>query len=231
MGGVRSDLCHDIAFDIWQWATEQQIWVSVAHIPGSENVVVGTNSRIFKRSSEWKLGERVFKYIVSTFGKPDIDLFASRINHQLSNYVSWRPDPGAKAVDAFSINWSPTYNYCFPPFSRILKVLQKIQQDKAQAIVVVPYWVTQDWFPVLLGMLVDHSLIMIASLDLLYLPTHQTIPHSLHPSFKLLVAHISGVTSIHKIFLQQHNIYSCPFAENQPGRDITHCCNSICYQM
>ena len=170
-------------------------------------------------------------HCVSIFGKPDIDLFASRINHQLSNYVSWRPDPGAKAVDAFSINWSPTYNYCFPPFSRILKVLQKIQQDKAQAIVVVPYWVTQDWFPVLLGMLVDHSLIMIASLDLLYLPTHQTIPHSLHPSFKLLVAHISGVTSIHKIFLQQHNIYSCPFAENQPGRDITHCCNSICYQM
>ena len=151
MGGIRSDLCDEVAFDIWQWAAEQQIWVSAAHIPGSENVVADKNSRIFERSSEWKLRESMFKHIVSIFGKPDIDLFASRINHQLSNYISWRPDPGAKAVDAFSINWSPTYNYCFPPFSIILKVLQKTQQDKAQAIVVVPYWTTQNWFPVLLG--------------------------------------------------------------------------------
>ena len=71
----------------------------------------------------------VFKQIVSTFSKPDIDLFASRINHQLSNYISWRPDLGAKAVNAFSIKWSPTYSYCFPPFSIILKVLQKVQQE------------------------------------------------------------------------------------------------------
>ena len=122
----------------------------------------------------------MFKQIVSTFGKPYINLFASRIHHQVSNYISWKPDPGAKAVDTFSINWSPTYNYCFPPFSIILKVLQKTQQDKDQAIVVVPYWTTQNWFPVLLRMLVDHPLIMKASLSILYLPTHPTIPHPLH---------------------------------------------------
>ena len=135
---------------------------------------------MFERSSEWKLREGVFKQIVNTFSKPDIDLFASRINHPLSNYISWRSDPGAQAVDAFSINCSPTYNYCFPPFSIILKVLQKIQQDKPQAIVVVPYWTTQNWFLVLLGILVDHPLIMTASLNILYLPTHPTTPHPLH---------------------------------------------------
>ena len=115
---------------------------------------------MFERSSEWKLTDGVFKQIVSTLGKLDIDLFSSRINHQFSNFISWRADPGAKAVDTFFINWSPTHNYCFPPFSIILKVPQKIQQEKAQAIVVVPYWTTQNWFLVLLGMLVDHHLIM-----------------------------------------------------------------------
>ena len=128
---------------------------------------------MFERSSEWKLKESVFKQIVSTFGKPDIDLFASRINHQLSNYISWRPDAGAKAVDAFSINWSPTYNYCFQSFSIIQKVLQKIQRE-ARAIVVVPYWTTQNWFFVLLGMLIDCPLILKASLSILYLPTRPT---------------------------------------------------------
>ena len=150
---------------------------------------------------------------------------------------------GAKALDAFSINWSPTYNYCFPLFNMILKVLQRKQQDKAQAIVVVPYWTTQNWFPVLLGMLVDHPLIMIPSLNTLYLPTHPTTPHPpLHLKLKLLLTHMSGVTSTHKMFLQQQNIYSCPLGETQPGKDITKCCNSemiflggkkpiICYQM
>ena len=160
--------------------------VSAAHIPGSENVIVDKNSRMFERSSEWKVMEGVFKQIVNTFSKPDIDLFESRINHQLSNYTSWRPDPGAKAVDAFSINWSPNYNYCFPPFSIILKVFQKIQQDKTQVIVLVQYWATQTWFLILLGMLVDHLLIMTASLNILYLPTHPTTPHPLHPKLKLL---------------------------------------------
>ena len=152
--------------------------------------------------SEWKLTEGVFKQIVNTFSKPDNDLFASRINHPLSNYISWRPDPGAQALDAFSINCSPTYNYCFPPFSIILKVLQKIQQDKPQAIVVVPYWTTQNWLLVLLGMLVDHPLIMTASLNIVCLPTHPTTPHPLHPKLKLLVAHISGEISSYKLFLQ-----------------------------
>ena len=241
MGGIRSDSCDDIAFDIWQWEAERQIWISAAHIPGFENVVADKISRIFERSSEWKPRESVFKHIVNISGKPEIDLFASTINHQLSNYFSWRPHPGAKSVDVFSINWLLTCNYCFPPFI-ILKFLQKIHQDKAQAIVVVPYWTTQNWFPVLLGMLVDHPLIMTASLNILYLPTHPTTPHPLHPKLKLLVAHISGVTLSHKMFLKLHNIYSCPLGENQPGEDITQCCNSgmisvggkkpiICYQM
>ena len=68
MGAIRSDLCDDIAFNIWQWAAERQIWVSAAHIPGSKNVVADKNSRIFEWSSEWKLRESVFKHIVSIFG-------------------------------------------------------------------------------------------------------------------------------------------------------------------
>ena len=47
MGGIRSDLCDDIAFDIWQWAAEQQLWISAAHISGSENVIADKNSRMF----------------------------------------------------------------------------------------------------------------------------------------------------------------------------------------
>ena len=103
-----------------------------------------------------------------------------------------------------------TMSYCFPPFSITLKVLENIQQDQAQAIVVVLYWNTHNWFLVLLGILVDHPLTMTASLNMLYLPTHPAIPHPLHFKLKLLVAHISEEILSDKMFLQQHNIFSCP---------------------
>ena len=51
------------------------------------------NYKMFERSSEWKLIEGVFKQFVTTFRKPDIYLFASRINYHLPNYVFWRPEP------------------------------------------------------------------------------------------------------------------------------------------
>ena len=104
LGRIRSDLLDDIASDIWQWVAERQIWISAAHIPGSEYVIANKNSRIFEWSSEWKLTEDMFKQIVTSFGRPDIDLFASRINHQLPNYLSWIPNPGAQAADAFPMN-------------------------------------------------------------------------------------------------------------------------------
>ena len=85
---------------------------------------------------------------------------------------------------------------------------------------------TQSWLLVLLGLLLDHRLIMTASLSILYVPTHPTTPHSLHHKLKLLVAHISGEISSHKMFLQQRNIFSCRIGENKPGEDITQCCNS-----
>ena len=43
---------------------------------------------MFEWLSEWKLTENVFKQTATKFGKPDVDLFASRINHQSPNYIS-----------------------------------------------------------------------------------------------------------------------------------------------
>ena len=63
---------------------------------------------------------------------PVIDLFASRINKQLEQYVSYRPDPHAAGVDAFTLTWTKLTFYAFPPFSLIANVLSKIKNEKAR---------------------------------------------------------------------------------------------------
>ena len=69
----------------------------------------------------------MFKKIVRTFDfEPEIDLFASSLNYQVGNYISWFPDPKANIIDAFSIDWTNKTFYSFPPFSLIGATLAKI---------------------------------------------------------------------------------------------------------
>ena len=58
----------------------------------------------------------MFKWVSQALFVPNIDLFASRLNFQTSVYVSWCPDPGAWAVDAFSFCWREFKPYIFPSF-------------------------------------------------------------------------------------------------------------------
>ena len=137
MGSTKSDNCNKVVFKIWQFCIKNNIWLNSAHIPGCNNVVADWESRNFsKHDTEWMLDQDNLKSSLSDLQfKPDIDLSASRLNNQFVVYCSFKPDPGAADVDAFSISWSNLDFYCFPPFSCILTVLQKIKQEKATGAV------------------------------------------------------------------------------------------------
>lgn len=63
------------------------------------------DSRILNIETEWSLSDQAFKLIVKSFGPFDIDLFASLINNKVETYISWFPDPGSLAIDAFTLSW------------------------------------------------------------------------------------------------------------------------------
>ena len=88
----------------------------------------------------------LFEKICHKWGTPDIDLFANRLNCKVTRYCSWKPDPGAVAIDALTEDWSGKFFYAFPPFNMIGRVLRKVENDKAEGILVVPFWPTQHWF-------------------------------------------------------------------------------------
>ena len=102
----------------------------------------------------------LFQKLSQRFYIPRVDLFASRLNHQVATFVSWKPEPEAQVVDAFSINWQDIMFYAFPPFSVLGRVLSKIKEAQASGILVLPLWPTQPWFPVMLDLLVVHPLLI-----------------------------------------------------------------------
>jgi hypothetical protein len=110
-----------LARQVWLWCIERNIWVTAAHVAGVANAVDYHDkaSREFNDTTEWALHHEVFGQISQTFFLPEVDLFASRLNHKVEKYISWKPDPQAYAVDAFTQNWADMKFYAFPPFSLI----------------------------------------------------------------------------------------------------------------
>ena len=122
--------------------------IEAYHVPGSSNVRADFLSRNHYRNIEWKLHPTVFLWVSQSLFVPDIDLFASRLNFQTQRYVSWFPDPGAFAVDAFSLSWKDFKPYIFPLFSLIGRILHKLKLEEVlDAIVIAPLWPTAHWYP------------------------------------------------------------------------------------
>ena len=209
MGGTHSREYNSIAKDIWQWCIDKQAWLTAAYIPGTKNVEADRESRLFADNKEWMIRPDIFRKIADIWGEPSTDLFATRINHQVSCYVSWKPDPGATFIASFSITWDKQLSVCaFPPFSLITRCLQKIQTDSAEGFMIVPMWPTQSWYPKLLHMLVDVPRI---------LPSHQTslqtpgMKQGFHPLAKklvLIVCRLSGSPTRYRDFLKRQPLLS-----------------------
>ena len=183
--------------------------VLAVHLPGSDNVKADEDSRVDQREIEWKLDPEVFLAVQDKLGVADnIDLFASRVNFQLERYVAWQPDPSSWATDAFSLDWSEFSPYCFPPFSLIPRVLQRLELARADCTLIAPLWTTQAWYTKLLRLLVD--------IPILLPKTRKLVTHPLtgecHPALnksRLMACRLSGQHSKIQAFRERLQTLYC----------------------
>lgn len=201
MGGIQFPELNGVAREIWQWCEMRNIWIYASYIKSSDNSEADKESRRISPETEWSLAPVAFEKIVSVFGLPDIDLFASTNNKKCDKFVSWGRDSDAFAIDAFTLNWKKFFFYAFPPFSLIPKVLQKIVSDQASGIVIVPFWKTQPWYPLYTSLLTKEPILFKPNTDLL---SFYNRSHPLSQNLTLVAGFLSGVpTSGNNYQLQQ----------------------------
>ena len=97
------------------------------------------------------------------------------------------------------MSWKEYYFYAFPPFSVIAACLQKIEQDQATGVLLVPVWQTQPWFTPLLHLLVDNPVLLPQSTHLLTQP-HNHALHPLRRQLRLMACMLSGKVSSREVF-------------------------------
>jgi len=200
MGGTRSQNLMRVTCEMWDWCLQKGITLSGSHLPGISNQTADWESREVQTSAEWKLNAISFCKICTYLGPCRTDLFATRLNAQLDNYISWRPDPGAMLTDAFQTSWKELEGYAFPPFALIGRCLQKVRTEQSTIVLVAPVWQNQVWFPMLLDLAVEFPLLLAHSNDLLLDPKDQ--PHPLVRTNRLRLAawKISGNNTQQQVF-------------------------------
>lgn len=225
-GGKIPEL-HSLAKEIWMWCINRNIWLSVAHIPGKNNIEADLLSRQINDDTEWAVKPTVFEQIQNKMGHTNIDLFASRLNCKHDCYISYRPDPHAFAIDAFSVNWNDYNGYIFPPFSLLGRIIQKIKADKVDNVLLIaPLWPTQVWFPPLLHQVFQKPRIL--PLGSIYLPQDEKRKHTIK-TMRLAAFRLSGNNSKVKEFQNTLLTYSCDRGEIQQANNMGVISTDGCY--
>ena len=91
--------------------------------------------------------------IVLHFGlRPDRDAFADAGN---ARFERWYGPGSVEGEDAFERDWGEELLWINPPFNMFNKVLDKIQSDRAHAILIIPRWSARVFLRRAWGMAVD----------------------------------------------------------------------------
>ena len=87
--GMKSGSLCALLWRILSWCTRKQVTLKARHIPGRLNVIGDKLSRLGQTiQTEWSLHPEVFKAICSRWHQPQVDLFATRFNNELPQFVS-----------------------------------------------------------------------------------------------------------------------------------------------
>ena len=147
-GGMRSGSLCALLWRLLCWCNLRQIVLKARHIPGRLNVIADKLSRQGQViQTEWSLHQEIFDILCRTWHYPQVDMFATRYNCKLVQFVSPIPDPKAWSVDALTMSWEGLDMYLLPPVSLMGKVVSKLSDHwYHRAILIAPGWPNMPWF-------------------------------------------------------------------------------------
>ena len=183
VGSVKSIEMDNEGQLIWEFISTQNNWLTATHILGVFNENADRELRKQELRTEWMLNRRDVHYVTKKLNvSPSIDLFVSRLNTQLFEFTSYRPDPESKAVNDFTQCSTDLKFYVFPPFVCLSRVIQKIWLDGAEGILVVPDWPNQLWYSQSCNT-ITKDVLLSPRQDILLSATDPNISHPLHQTY------------------------------------------------
>jgi hypothetical protein len=139
-----STLLHPLKL-ILEFLETSNLQIQANYIPGIDNTTADRLSRL-SRSGDYQVKQSVFNKALQILQTEiQIDLFATRANRKVINFVSIDRDEEAIGRDAFSMAWRGTLPLIHPPIPLLLRCLRKVQEEQVRGVVIAPAWRGQPW--------------------------------------------------------------------------------------
>ena len=148
-GSMKRHL-HELAIQIYKFACQNSIDIFMEWIPRKENERADLLSRIVDRD-DWSVSQSLFKFLNHVWGPFTIDRFADSNNTKLIKFNSKFWSPNSSGVDAFAYSWVGENNWLVPPIYLITRCLRYIQHRRVKATLIVPYWPSAVFWPLLVN--------------------------------------------------------------------------------
>ena len=134
---MSSVLCR-MAAEVVLWIERHLVSLMTRYIPGKKNIVADQVSRPDQvLPTEWSLLPRVFEEICRVFGRPHLDLFATRANAKLPLFIYPVPDSMPWKQDTFQHPWDHLSACAFPPFVLLRQVLLRALLSTGLSLILV----------------------------------------------------------------------------------------------
>tara|TARA_R110002126_G_C10476949_1_gene501549 strand:+ start:1668 stop:3731 length:2064 start_codon:yes stop_codon:yes gene_type:complete len=102
--------------------------------------------------NDWCVRQPTWDLIAHHWTDLQVDRFASSLNARLPRFNSRWAHPRSENSNALAQDWTKTFSYACPPMAMLQTVVYLIDRQGAHAVLIVPHWEHQPWWPTLRSM-------------------------------------------------------------------------------
>ena len=146
-GSMRPFL-QEIALDIFSFCSRHCISIEPEWLARKLNERADSLSRVVDKD-DWGISHELFQSLQNRWGKTEVDWFASSHNAKLPHFYSRFWEEGSAGADAFTENWGKVFGFFNPPICLITRVLKQMEQQRASGIMVIPFWKSAPFWPLI----------------------------------------------------------------------------------
>ena len=122
--------------------------MEVKWIPCTQNERADYLSKIVDYD-EWTVKDRCFHAVTFVWGSCSVDCLASYKNHRVPRFYSKYFNSGSLCVGSLAFSWVSETCWLVPPVSLVKKVILHVCLCRCRRILVVPYWPSAHYWPLL----------------------------------------------------------------------------------
>ena len=140
----------DMAEKVYDLCQARRVTLKVQWVPRESIQYADHLSKLIDHD-DWRTTPRLFNLLNERWGPYTVDRFADSSNTKLLRFNSKFLCPNTEQVDAFSSAWTGENNYLVPPVSMIPRVLTHMEGCGATGTLVVPFWPSAAYFPLIMS--------------------------------------------------------------------------------